>query len=76
MDIEKRIDEYLKWLKQEIRFYPLSNGYYELVPSSSLKKKARFYAKYGIHPSFFIAFDYNLVISMHLKRKPFYPIFG
>lgn len=31
MDIEKRIDEYLKWLKQEIRFYPLSNGYYELV---------------------------------------------
>jgi len=31
MDIEKRIDEYLKWLKQEIRFSPLSNGYYELV---------------------------------------------
>ena len=31
MDIEKRIDKYLKWLKQEIRFSPLSNGYYELV---------------------------------------------
>ena len=31
MDIEKRIDEYLKWLKQEIRFSPLSNGYYEPV---------------------------------------------
>ena len=40
------------------------------------KKKARIYAKYGIYPSFFIAFYYFLVISIHLKSNSFYPIFG
>ena len=47
MDIEKRIDEYLKWLKQEIRFSPLSNGYYELVTAflDSANDYIQFYVK-------------------------------
>lgn len=47
MDIEKRIDEYLKWLKQEIRFSPLSNGYYELVTPflNSSNDYIQFYVK-------------------------------
>lgn len=47
MNIEKLIDEYLKWLKQEIRFSPLSNGYYELVTPflNSSNDYIQFYVK-------------------------------